>query len=782
MPPEQSRLGNGSRRSAHLGIRKTGIRRNRARRGWAIAVILVATSLVTAGGWLGIQLMVNPQALVWINRVLPDWIPIPITGLKPPQTLREIRQELAQTEQLPGEFVPLGSNSSVLDHHSQVSDFVLPILAQQSNCQEHCDKIVELRVYQSTVTQQAQSSQEPSYQLVDQLAIAGPEESFAIAPLVDANSANQGSARNLPLTALKRFEGKLPQPGVWLNLSGQLPRGDQLVAYGQVLYYNPARVRLSPMLEWTSPAGQEPIWQNVTGDETPELVINQTIGLEPQFKIYQVKPIDFLLRPVQLQPISLLDPALKSSVYDNALMLARSGLWSPSSQWLRSLRQQANGKTWSAQAQAQLDLINWHAQITSNQANQSWASPSQQILANLIDGRWAQALQIFEAKPENSQETASLLKGDTGRLQKRVDAVLRINPAQLEVKTWGALLIAAQKGQIAAIAWFKQQSKTTPANMTRLQGLLKRLDGVRSDTDSVATLPTGQIVGSAQLLPHLNPAEWLQPKSSNALKLDSQHRWYLIHVAGFYDGKRWQLSNPGLTFATKPFIDILWKALGLQVDPPLQIIFWRPDGTQQSISGSIKAARVRAGSLELLADAEELPQGTKLAGRPQPLALTESALQWLTPDTLSLADLVQQQPTWAGITMPKLGQILQKEGQLPGASSLTWDALNQRGIGTWLVQHIRLTGSSEPDVVLTISPTMLADLKQHHSVPPRSSAWTRTLIFSATGTVLYNEFAADSDNIHLAIADLGNGSPTLVVDTAKTYRFLRWSAKANRFE
>ncbi len=220
------------------------------------------------------------------------------------------------------------------------------------------------------------------------------------------------------------------------------------------------------------------LWQELTGKGLPELIINQTVGMDPQFKVYQVKPRSFLPDPVQLEPVSLADPALDSPVYSKALLLARNGLWSTGWEWLQSYKQRNGGKggNWSASAQAQVDLVHLHAQITKTQADQSWASPNQQVLANLMDGRWTRALKVFEDSPENGQETAALLKADSGQIQNRLQATLQADPGQADVKAWNALLIAAQRGNAAAIAWVKKQPKTTTAEIARISRLIKRLE------------------------------------------------------------------------------------------------------------------------------------------------------------------------------------------------------------------------------------------------------------------------------------------------------------------
>ena len=750
---------------------------------WAIAVILFAVGCIVGSGWLGVQLIVNPQRLIWINQILPDWIPIPVTGLQPPKTFSEIRQALEQTGRIPGELLPLGQNISVLDQNSTVSDVLLPVLKTQPNCQIRCETIVELRVYQSTLARSKQGNWEPYYQLVNQQAIAGPEESFVIAPLVDAQSANQGSPRSLPLTDLKPV-GLVPSlGGVWLNVQGEWARGDGTVLYGQIFHYNPQRFHLAMMLAWSSPAEKEPIWQEITGGGPPELVVDQTVGMEPQFRVYQVQSVQFLPNPMQLQPIFLYESAIANRTYDNALLLARSGLWSTAEQWMTSLKGKS-GKAWSALAQAQLDLMQLHASVTRTQAEQSWASPTQQMLASLIDGRWARALQMFEASVENSREMAGLLRANAMRLQDRVETVLRLSPAQLEPKAWGALLIAAQQDQTSAIAWARKQPKTTPANIARIAALLKRLDESYTESESMPVFAPGYLVGAAQVVPTIHPADWLRSKSSSALKLDNSQVWYRVQVAGFHDGKKWRLAKSGLGLSTIISAETLWKTLGLTSEPTLQILFWRSDGQQQSVFANIQAARLKAGTLQLLATGESPPVDIKTNSRPHPLAFTDSAMSWLTPDTTFLSDLVQQEEQWAKVALPMLVQELQAAKQFPAnAAAPTWAVLEALGVGNWPVQRVSLTGASQPDVVLTLYPNMLQAL--HATTPPgatKSPARSHTLIFSAAGKLLYSEFSTDRERIFLAIADLSEPLPALVLDTPDNYSFLRWSATRKRFE
>ncbi|MDX2245044.1 MAG: hypothetical protein NW224_30575 [Leptolyngbyaceae cyanobacterium bins.302] len=455
--------------------------------GGAIAIVLSAGASTAGIAWLSYRLIVNPQAEQWANRWIPGW-QVPSLAEEKAKTLQEIRAELRRQGRVSGELLLLGKNQSWMDGKTTVTDVLLPVIQTQPNCYSNCDRIVELRIYQTALDSPKTVTAEEKYDLVHQLPVAGLEESFAIAPLVDATSSNQGSSRMLPLNQLSQYEGTVPKQGVWLNLSGSRVRGDEAIAYGQILFYYPKHRHLSAKLSWTSPTAEVPVWKEVTGGNTPELIVNHTLGMEPQFEIYQVKPQRFVHSPVQLEQIALSAAAVEHSHYESALLLARSRLWSTSLVWLKALKARSP-QLWTATAQAQMDLIQWHAQATSTQAESSWASPSQQVLANLLDGRWERATTVFESSVAASQETLSVLKSDLGRLENRVKAALRVNPGNLDTKAWGALLIAAQQSPNNAIAWLQKRPKTSPQDIIQIRALIQRLDPNFSDFQPSQSLP-----------------------------------------------------------------------------------------------------------------------------------------------------------------------------------------------------------------------------------------------------------------------------------------------------
>jgi hypothetical protein len=126
-----------------------------------------------------------------------------------------------------------------------------------------------------------------------------------------------------------------------------------------------------------------------------------------------------------------------------------------------------------------MDLIRRHAQVAKGQAEGSWASPGQQVMANLIDGRWQIALQAFQDSAAASQETAAILRGDTGRLAKRIKTALQLNPAETDLISWNSLLIAAQNNPNPAIAWLKKE-KVAPKDRLAITTLIQRLDSSSS--------------------------------------------------------------------------------------------------------------------------------------------------------------------------------------------------------------------------------------------------------------------------------------------------------------
>ena len=746
------------------------------KRGWlssslVLVILLSSLGLVMAFAWFSILFMFNPEKIGWLNKFLPEWAQIPLGYSEPPQTLQQIKDKLSKQKQIAGTTLSLDDAEN---------SFLLPVLQQRANCQSDCREVVELRVYQRSKDSEVQSHSEKYFRLAHYLPVTGPEEYEAIAALNAATSENHDSNVLLPLNEVKRVEGDGVSSGVWFDLRGHRQQGIYAIAYGQIVYYNPERTNLQQMLSWTSPTGQLPKWQQVTGGGAKELVIDQTVGLEPQLNVYQVKSVKLYLKPIQLEAISLKPPAFKDSAYQNALSIARSGLWTPAFEWLQFIQKQ-HKKTLPAAAQAQIDVIRLHAQLSKAQAEKTWASPGQQALADLIDGRWEKALQVFAASPENTEEIASLLKADTGRLWNRTVAALQVKPDRPEVQAWAALILASKQGEERANSWLKEQPKITNTTLVYIQGLLKILKGDVAKSQNFSQHPS-LIVGGVQPISQVQSNEWLAANPKADIKLTNNQVWYQVQVSAFHDGKRW-LSYPftNLSVAKNAPGKFLWENLGINSDPIIHITVWLPNGEQQTTTATIKGVQLQNGVLRLLAAGEPISPSPSR----QSLALTNNALQWVQPSPITLAELYQKDPRAVENMLPIVWRSLQQSGLLPNGEVPQFPQI-QNQVSDWPVQVIDLTNDNKPETVLTISAQAVASLKNLTSANQESDKTghlSRTLILSDNGKVIYTDFQKNSQQALTAIAKiLGDNSLALLVEDSNNYSLKRWSVKNQRFE
>jgi hypothetical protein len=785
---------------------------------FVIGILFGSVALLTAFICISFLFIFEPDKLTTLNNVLPSWAQLPIAKRQAPQTIEKIYANIKKQGYKPGEKTPLEEEGN--------KSFLLPIFHQRPNCFNNCEEISEIRVYENATEKKYNAKSQVKSQLESQdyyyqtfqLSIQGPDESFVVAPLAAAGD-NAASSVPLSLNTVGRFDDT-PSPGIWLYVRGDKLLGSGQIAYGHIIHYNPERNHLQMMLSWSSPNGELPQWQQVTGKADKELVINQTIGLEPQIRVYQVQPAKFFLSPVQLGEISLKYPGWKDSNFQKAIAMAKSGLWTPGYDWLQSIKKQHKTKIPEA-ALAQIDLIRLHSQATKTQANTSWASPSQQVLAYLIDGRWGEALKVFEASPDNSLETASLLNTDGGRLWNRVEAALKANPNQKEVQAWAALILSAQKGSLHANAWLKGQPKISKDSLTYIQSLLSELSGKGKITKNtvVLTHPT-KIIGAVELIGNINTSEWLQPDSPKtsqdkpqdksqdkqsksqkkpkpnpnpSLQKDDSQKWYQIQVSAFSDGKRWQRKPLNLQLPKTNPGKYFWETLGLVTtgDNPIDMIFWQADGGQQTITATIKAAQLRGNVLRLLA-AGESTNYKQPPNQTRPLALTSSALEWVQPSPTTISQLNQTNPNQVKILLPILWKLLSSSGYINPDKSLKFQQQLQK-VAEFPVQILDLTANSKPETILTIAPEAIISLnkpltKSFAKSPKakgqeKNSSRPLTVILSDTGKVIYTDFGKNNRQALTAIAKLSDGqSPNLLVESGSGYSVLRWTEKSQRFE
>lgn len=758
--------------------------------GWQAKLLTVtllasAIGLVVVGSQLAVQLIINPASLAWLSHFLPAWSNFSTAHL---QTLEEIQTEVARSGQTIGQPIYLSTYPGMTQQQPGFRDLLLPIMTLRKHCDSHpsspnpvkpeaCGQIVGLRVYRSQ-TDATLPAPSRIYELIDRIAVTGPEELAAIAPLSHTSKILQGSTRTLPLTTLHFLDGDAPSPGLWFELNGEWKRGSR-VLYGQVVQYDPQRGRLSVVQDWSSSAGHSPRWQQVTGDQTAELVVDQSVGLEPKFEVYQLKRSRSPAQPIHLEAISLTEAALSDRTYTNALLLARHGLWSSAAQRLKTVKQTGN---WPAAAQAQLDLVLLHAAITQTQADRDWASPTQQILAQVMDGRWSKGLTLLQSAHKSGYDIQTLLSTNADRLWQRIEAALRVYPRQAELQKWGMLMVAIQQNHDQAIAWLRRQPSASTLTNQTIDETLSLLKSVPSSSSNLASatppanapaIPTATassvvdsracLIGTATPIDHVRKADWLIP-TATTLALAPQQTWYHIQVRGLCNRQQWQIS-PFLNLeagmgSTPQQIQQLWDRFGL-ADPQLQIMVWQGT-TAQDVSATVKALQLHNGSLSLLATGDTI---SATAVRGPMVAITPTTLSWLqSSTTLTLAELAQQKPVWKADLIPQIWQDLQTSGLIPAAAKSNNPL---QTIGDWSVQLMELTGDQTPEMVLTIEPA-------------HSDSAPRTMIFDQQ-SVLYSDLQRTEQTLTAIVDPVDSQLPTLVISTPEGLSLQQWSLQNSRF-
>ncbi len=750
----------------------------------AIAAITGSTTLFFCGAWLSVRLILDPASINWVQPWLPAASQVPIANKEAPKTLQEITDQIREAGLIPAATLPLDSppQTSNPTHSKAQQQLLMPVMREipcsgtAETTATPCQALAGLRVYRPVFNPNNPSDPQPYYQLLNQLEITGPDQSAIVPTLTDSEAATVNVGPQ-PLTRLEPFENA-PELGNWFNVQSDRTFGNRKIAYGNIIHYNPETFHLSEMIHWVSPSGHLPKWQEITGGGDPELVINRTIGLESQFQIYQIKPVQFFLNPIRLEEISLIEPFLTSRAYRDALLLARSGLWSAAWELMASLKQDSSGSNWPQAAQAQLDVFRYHAQITQTQANATGMEPPQQILTALIDGNWTKALEVYELQLKLGDEMASLLTDEKFALWNRIETAVQVNPSQADAKAWGALVLAARYNDSEAVAWFEEQAQNTAQLRDRIYNLLDARANASTYAAQLKT-HTSQILGTASILSQVNPQDWIRPQGSPPLELQSGQVWYQVQVSGFNDSLRWrQAPFKDINLPKSALSNHLWKELGLHNDPQIQIGVWMPNGEQKTTLGTIKGLRLVGGNLLLLTTSNAIPTPEIGSGVSKPLSLTEATLKWRSPTPQTLKQLQRDDPEWVEMLLPSLWQELQTAGQVPlGPVPSPEQMLTQ--LGGWFVQSTDLTGNNWPDAVITLRSDALVPSPGF----AHSAYRTRTLIFDEQGALIYSELSTADTQAIAGIADLPNGGlPVLVVEGSNGYNLQRWSSDRQRFE
>ncbi len=814
----------------------SGTKPQRSLLDWCITLVLTLTLLTTGGivvggFWVAAQLILDPDAdFRWLHA----WLPERTATTQQPQTLPEIQAEVRQLGYRVADPIDLGAWIS----NSDVKLMLLPIVQPNQNCPPEqdlaamtlptrslpitipCGYLTELRVYQGFPN----TGRSPQYELLDRVAVSGPEEFQVVAPFLDSAS-GQGSSRALPLNriSLVPYQSGNRPPGTWFHLTGQWQQGNNRAIYGQTVRYDADRQQLTLPLQWNSPAEQLPVWQAVIEGDWANLVVDQHLGLDPQFAVYQFHEAAQFGQGT-LEAIALTVAAMEQPRYQRALLLARSGLWTPAGQQMQQAQLESND--WPPLAQAQQQVIALHAEVTRQQAEQDWATAEQQLTALLLDGRWTAAWQFFQDQAESGQDLSAVLANDEQRFWSRIETALRVDPNEIPVQIWGAVYLTIQHSQVTALDWIQELNSPTgttveSSDISRAASIpapvLTALDWFTHQEESVTEIQlplpishhTSRMIGSVRSLSAENVLSW-------DVDADPDFNWYEVSIAYFHDGEQWWRSPfwdlpTQFDWPTPVAVEDLWSVLGVSVGSEIDLVQWSARSTSNAASNNsalnneraiapadldlipatVVSAQFSDGNLNVLV---QTPVTVRSTSQPT-LAITNHSLP-MQPEaeTLSFNRLREQQPDWVSRYLPRLQQELQAVDpnlvQIPTLDSAldndpqaisipetnsTTDALEQlpdpslepwfATIGAWPVQLLDLNGNNAPDAIF--------HLWLSESDDPNQSSRLGTLIFSDQGELLFSDLDSKPDTWLVAIVN--SASPFLVLASESGYRVHQWS-------
>lgn len=731
----------------------------RPHRLWRGLLGLVLVSLGISGGLLllglsfrlGLQLMLDPEAL---PQALAQFQRSQQVALSPATSLDDLRRQAEATQQRVGE--PLRLEVPGTERRDLV---IVPVLDAAAGA------IVSLNLFQT-------EGSEGQLRAIASLPIAALPKDTVLEPWRDSPQAPTAVPANFDFTRVV----PLPAPpvandGLWLTLEGTWQQQGLTLRYGQLLYVDPQAQRLELLVPWSSPANRPPQWADLDGDGPSDLVIDETVGLEPALRGLQVMPgprvqsVSWVRVPV--------DAGAQASDYQQALRLARGGLWQPAQNQLTNLKTTL-AQGWNPAAEAQLRLMERHATITRQQAEQDWSTPTQHILALLIDGRWEAALTRLETSPELLPTLLNRLGVDQGRLWNRISAAAALPDPPPALYVWGGLALKAQQNQPsnrdgATPDWLNRQPVPAAARQ-RLAKVLATLTtaqaqaGASAKAGAIAAAPAASPVAQAIALPPLTaligqarpiPA----PQSGYAApgqSLDAAlGQWYAIDVRAVHQNQAWQSGSGPISAEAAPAA--VWPMVQPAAQASPQLLRWVSPTTGVSAPLTVRGLNRTNGTLTLLATGPA-PNASVLP----PLVFSQGALMWL--------DASQGETAEPGAIAAAIAAIF---GNQPSPAEAG-------GSLPTLTQHsLDLTGNGQLERVLTWDEAALTQLKSWRVQVETTSP--KTIILGSDNQVIYSDMFAPQTVV--ALTNPAAGGPVgLLVYRAGGYELLSWQAANRQFE
>ncbi len=662
---------------------------------WSNFFVVLSIPLVGGLVGMGLVYLANPLAISWLaSSDAPAFYSSSLWNI--PKSIPKIQAELGRS------YLKLGEN-----YNLKTGETIYTVLETETQ------NIREIRFYQTIWDRGVEK-----YLLVSTTTIAGIDEYFVRSPKFKYATEPiperlRPDRKRLPLKKLSLLNNPPSQfNGVWFSTTGNVDG----IAYGQIYYFsNDKRSQLVELDTWTSSTGELPIWRNALSSNagSVQLVINQTQALEPLFLIFQPEEaIVRSIRKLQLRQVTLNEAKGQPKSYQDALVMASVGLWSPAlgkfNLMVDELRSQ--GKQLSPFLQEQYDLIALHAKITSNQAENPNSSLGEKALANIIDGRWSEALAIANDSAYRGDKIAEMLAKYHPHIWQRVMTMLTFTGAK-EIKLWGGLVVLQRNGLRRAEHWLREQ-KVDPKESNQL---LQRLDL------APITLNPRQLIGTVTYIGKGNAgAEWFLPPP----KLESGQVWYEVSINLIKDGDRW-INDPFSELSDRSSI-LLWRILGLSVNSSLGVVLYEPNGKSQAATLTAHSLWVSDnGSLRILASGEAALAPLLNKSILPPLVTSGGAFN--PPDGTPV-----QWQSLSSTTIERIIRAMYRELQRNGEVSLSIEEFGVLVQQQWQLSSVRLDGTGKPEYLLLLDREKV-DLGDRH--------YPLAIAFSSDGSLIFSDMS-----------------------------------------
>ena len=664
---------------------------------WSDVGIVFSIPLV---GWLivmGGLYLFNPLAISWLaSSEAPAFYLNSLWNL--PKSIKQIQEELGRSQ------LKLGEN-----YNLETGEIIYTVLETETQ------NIREIRLYQTISDRRTEK-----LLLMSTTTIAGIDEYFVRSPLFKYATYAiperiQPSRNRLPLKKLTLIDNPPPQigdqkGGIWFAASGNLDG----IAYGQIYCFGTTdkRSRLTELDTWTSAAGELPKWRNIlsSNPNSRQLVINQTQEFEPMFVVFQPEDaITSSINRIQLRQINLNEAKNQPKAYQDALLMASVGLWSPAlgkfNLMVDDLRSQK--KTLSPFLQEQYDLIVFHSKITSERANNPNANLGEKSLINIIDGRWTEALAIANDSTYKGDKIAEMLEKYHPHIWQRVITMLTFTGAT-EIKLWGGLVVLQRNGLRRAENWLREQK----VDAKDFNQLLQRLDL------APILLKPQQLLGRFTYLGKGGAgSDWFLPPP----KLESGQAWYEVRIDLIKDGDKWR-NEPFPELSDRSSI-LLWRTLGLSLNSNLGVVIYDAYGKPQNSTLNAQSLWVGAdGSLKILASGD--------AGLAT--LISKSVIPPLVNSGGSFAPPKGNSVDWQRLTAKTIERIIRTmyvELQRNGQISMNIEEFSLLVQQQWTLSEVNLDGG-KPAYLLLLSREQV-DLGNRH--------YPLAIAFSADGSLLFSD-------------------------------------------